>query len=127
MADETPARETVEVVYATPDDQRVVTLPFSPGMTARGAVDASGLLEAFPEIETRPLVLGVYGEPVEPDRTLAPGDRVEICRPLLRDPRTLRRELLRQGQVMGLAGRKLGAGGSADDGATTIRSRTRGV
>ncbi|HEX6995393.1 MAG TPA: RnfH family protein [Gammaproteobacteria bacterium] len=107
---ETRDRETVEVVYATPDEQRIVTLPFSPGMTALRAVEASGLLDAFPEINARPLVLGVYGEPVEPDRPLAPGDRVEICRPLLRDPRTLRRELLKQGQVMGLAGRKHGAG-----------------
>lgn len=99
---------TVEVVYATPDEQRLVTIEHSPGMTARDAVERSGLLETFPEISTRPLVLGVYGEHVGADRVLAPGDRVEICRPLLRDPRTLRRELLKQGQVMGTAGRKHG-------------------
>ena len=115
MADEAREPKTVEVVYATPDDQRIVTLAFTPGITARDAVDASGLLEAFPEINARPLVLGVYGEPVEPNRPLSPGDRVEICRPLQRDPRTLRRELLKQGQVMGLAGRRPGAGSAADD------------
>jgi|SRR5690606_16116304 len=106
---EATERKTVEVVYATPAEQRIVTLEHSAGLTAGAAVEASGLLEAFPEIAARPLVLGVYGEPVDADRSLAPGDRVEICRPLLRDPRTLRRELLKQGQVMGTAGRKRGA------------------
>ena len=99
-------RKTVEVVYATPAEQRIVTLEHSAGLTAGGAVEASGLLEAVPEIAARPLVLGVYVERVEADQPLSPGDRVEICRPLLRDPRELRRELLKQGQVMGIAGRK---------------------
>lgn len=106
MAAEAKVPGTVEVVYATPDDQRIVTVQCLPGLTAGAAVAASGLLEEFPEIAARSLVLGVYGEPVEPDKALSPGDRVEICRPLVRDPRTLRRELLKQGQVMGVAGRK---------------------
>ena len=109
MASETREHSIVEVVYATPDEQRIVRLDHSSGMTARDAVEKSGLLEAFPEITARPLVLGVYGEHVDGDRPLAPGDRVEICRPLLRDPRALRRELLKQGQVMGTPSRKHGA------------------
>ena len=99
MANDAGEPKTVEVVYATADEQRVVTLEHSAGLTARAAVEASGLLNSFPEIASRPLVLGVFGEAVEPNHSLAPGDRVEICRPLLRDPRTLRRELLKQGRV----------------------------
>lgn len=109
MASETTEPQTVQVVYATPAEQRIVAVKYSPGLTARAAVEATGWLEALPEIASRPLVLGVYGEPVEADRLLAPGDRVEICRPLLRDPRTLRRELSKLGQVMGIAGRKASA------------------
>lgn len=105
MADETPAG-TIEVVYALPEKQRIVAIEYSPGLTARQAVEASGLLEAFPEIAVHPLVLGLFGEIVDSDRPLSPGDRVEICRPLLRDPRALRRELLKHGQVMGVTGRK---------------------
>ena len=108
MANDDGEARTVEVVYATPDDQRFVTLEYAPGLTARAAVEASGLLAAFPEIASRPLVLGIFGEAVDGDRLLSPGDRVEICRPLLRDPRTLRRELLQHGQVMGVGGRKSG-------------------
>lgn len=91
----------VEVVYALPDKQRIVAVEHTPNLTARAAAEASGLLDAFPEIRSRPLVLGVYGEQVPPDRVLEPGDRVEICRPLSRDPRALRRERLAVGKVMG--------------------------
>jgi putative ubiquitin-RnfH superfamily antitoxin RatB of RatAB toxin-antitoxin module len=97
-------RESVEVVYALPDVQRTVTLPLEPGLTARQAVERSGLARDFPEIAARELALGLYGQRIEPDRILAAGDRVEICRPLERDPREQRRELLRHGLVMGESG-----------------------
>ncbi|MBN1239726.1 MAG: RnfH family protein [Gammaproteobacteria bacterium] len=100
---DTVSADTVQVVYATPQIQRIVTLERRPGMTAEQAVRASGLLEEFPEIGGRPLMLGVYGTQVALDRVLARGDRVEIARPLQRDPRELRRELLKLGKVMGAA------------------------
>jgi putative ubiquitin-RnfH superfamily antitoxin RatB of RatAB toxin-antitoxin module len=84
---------TVEVVYATADEQRVVRVPFAPGLTAEQAVRDSGLLDAFPETAARTLVLGIFGTRVELWHRLAPGDRVEIARPLLRDPRERRRDL----------------------------------
>ena len=93
----------VEVVYALPDKQRVVVLEFVEGLTAVEAARRSGLAEEFPEISTRPLVLGLFGERVDENRVLARGDRIEISRPLLRDPRDLRREMLAQGRVMGAA------------------------
>ena len=98
---------SVQVVYARPEAQRIVTLERRPGMTAEQAVLASGLLEAFPEITQRPLLLGVFGAQVEPGRVLEDGDRVEIARPLLRDPRELRRELQKHGGVMGAAGARV--------------------
>jgi uncharacterized protein len=95
------ARCRVEVVYALPDEQHIVPLEVASGATAEDAVRASGIVEAFPDIAARPLVLGLFGERIEPDHVLSPGDRVEVCRPLVRDPRELRRELLAQGRVMG--------------------------
>src|SRR5690554_387600 len=92
---------TVEVVYASASEQRLVRIAWQPCMTAAQAVERSGLLDVFPEIRTRPLVLGVYGERVPPERPLEPGERVEICRPLQRDPREARRILARRGRVMG--------------------------
>jgi putative ubiquitin-RnfH superfamily antitoxin RatB of RatAB toxin-antitoxin module len=81
----------IEVVYARPERQRIVELPFLDGMTARQAVEAAGLSAEFPEIAGRPLVLGVFGRRVEPEHVLAPGDRVEIYRPLPDDPKERRR------------------------------------
>jgi putative ubiquitin-RnfH superfamily antitoxin RatB of RatAB toxin-antitoxin module len=105
MAPNESSAATVEVVYALPDEQRIVAVPFTSGLTAGQAVECSGLLEAFPEIAERPLVLGLFGHAIERDRVVEPGDRLEICRPLERDPRELRRELLKHGRVMGAAGR----------------------
>jgi uncharacterized protein len=88
---------TVEVAYALPDRQRIVTLPLpTSGLTAGEAVERSGLLREFPEITTHALVLGVYGAICEASRPLRDGDRVEIYRPLRHDPRATRRERVAQ-------------------------------
>lgn len=92
MADTRVNDTAVEVVYATPDVQASVLVPYEPGLTAHRAVERSGLLERFREIRAQPLVLGVFGRRVAASDPVAPGDRVEICRALLRDPRARRRE-----------------------------------
>ncbi len=93
--------DTVEVVFATAEVQRVVRVPFTAGLTAVEAVRRAGLAEEFPGIQTRPLVLGVFGERGAEDRPLVPGERVEICRPLRQDPRAMRWSLAASGAVMG--------------------------
>ncbi len=87
-----PEATVVEVVYARPDCQRVITVPLGAGMTALEAVEASGLLAEFPELDAASLVLGVYGRRVEGSERLRSGDRVEIYRSLPIDPRTARRQ-----------------------------------
>ena len=83
----------IEVVYALPEQQRLVTLPLpATGLTAQAAVDQSGLLDEFPELREQPLVLGVYGAVCAGDRKLRDRDRVEIYRPLRVDPRAQRRQ-----------------------------------
>ena len=93
--------ESVEVVYALPDEQRVVTVKFVAGMTALEAVQRSQLRALYPEITRAPLVLGKFGVAIEHGHRLQPGDRVEICRPLQADPRERRKALARQGLVIG--------------------------
>jgi len=89
------AEGCVEVVYARPDRQRVVSVPLRAGMTAREAVAAARLDHDFPELSGRELVLGIYGRRVEPSQPLRDGDRVEIYRPLAFDPREARRRAAR--------------------------------
>jgi uncharacterized protein len=99
-----PDLPAVEVAYARPDRQDVVRVALAEGMTALGAVEASGLRELHRELADRALDLGIFGQAVPPDRLLKNGDRVEIYRALATDPREARRRLAAQGRTMGPAG-----------------------
>ena len=82
----------VEVAYALPGEQLILELEVPAGITAGEAVHRSGMLERFPQIDAATLKLGLYSRPVEPGQPLRDGDRVEIYRPLLADPKQVRRQ-----------------------------------
>ncbi len=90
----------VEVLYALPDAQSLVDVEFSPGLTAGEAVARSRIRERYPSIPANP-VLGRHGERIDATTPVAAGDRIEICRPLVADPRAMRFEKVSAGQVMG--------------------------
>jgi putative ubiquitin-RnfH superfamily antitoxin RatB of RatAB toxin-antitoxin module len=90
-----PEAPTIEVAHARPERQRVVELPFTEGMTALDAVEASGLVEEF-ALDPATLAIGVHGRRVDGSRLLSAGDRVEIYRPLAVDPREARRRSVQQ-------------------------------
>ncbi|MBX6392335.1 MAG: RnfH family protein [Burkholderiales bacterium] len=81
----------VEVVYALPERQAVYRLAMEEGATVRMAIEASGVLQAFPEIDLARNRVGVYARLVTLDTPLRDGDRVEIYRPLRVDPKEARR------------------------------------
>jgi putative ubiquitin-RnfH superfamily antitoxin RatB of RatAB toxin-antitoxin module len=89
---ESPESLRVRVVYALPDQQVGVSLEVPPGTTVADAVTRSKLLEKFPEAAARPLSCAVFGRAVPLTYELREGDRVEILRPLLIDPKQSRRE-----------------------------------
>ncbi len=80
----------IEVVYALPRQQERVLLDLAPGSTVLGAIQASGLLQRLPRLEVGRV--GVWGRPAGPETVLRDQDRVEIYRPLLADPKVIRRE-----------------------------------
>jgi len=80
----------VEVVYALPQRQERVSLELAPESTVLDAIQASGLLQRLPQIELERV--GVWGRPVSPQTRLRDRDRVEIYRPLVADPKQVRRE-----------------------------------
>lgn len=80
----------VEVVYALRDVQESVRLRLETGATARDAVNASGIQRRYPEIRVEAGYLGVYSRLCDPDQVLQDGDRVEIYRPLITDPKQAR-------------------------------------
>ena len=75
----------IEVVYASPQQERMIALQVPPGTTIEQAIVLSGLREQFPEIPAIPSV-GVFSQPKELHEEVFSGDRIEIYRPLLIDP-----------------------------------------
>jgi putative ubiquitin-RnfH superfamily antitoxin RatB of RatAB toxin-antitoxin module len=86
----------VEVAYALPEKQVVIALEVNAGATVRHAITASGVLRRFPEIDLACAAVGVFGKVVSPDAYLKDGDRVEIYRSLIADPKELRRQRVRR-------------------------------
>lgn len=82
---------SVEVVYALPEQACVVALKVKPGTTIRQAIELSGLLQKFPEIDLDRNQTGIYSRLKEPGTVLQDGDRVEIYRALKVDPKEARR------------------------------------
>jgi len=86
------AEVRVEVVFALPDRQRLVSVQASEPLTVREAIERSGIEQTFPEIDLETQKVGVFSQLVSLDDLLREGDRVEIYRPLIADPKTMRRE-----------------------------------
>jgi len=82
----------VEVAYATPERQEIVIVSLAAGASVAEAINASGLRQKFPELGLGELAVGLFAKPSQMDQALAPGDRVEIYRPLLNDPKDARRQ-----------------------------------
>jgi putative ubiquitin-RnfH superfamily antitoxin RatB of RatAB toxin-antitoxin module len=82
----------IEVAYALPDKQRIIKLDVPEGTTVMQAVIMSQMDSIFEDLTlSEDLKLGVWGKPVTADRALVAGERVEIYRPLLVDPKEVRR------------------------------------
>jgi len=82
---------SVEVVYALPDRQYLKTVQLAQGSSVEQAIAASGLLELRPEIDLKSNKVGIYSRPAKLNDLVNDGDRVEIYRPLIADPKELRR------------------------------------
>ncbi|WP_162046952.1 RnfH family protein [Vibrio taketomensis] len=93
----------VEVVYALPHEQRVFTLVVNKAMTVEEIIAQSGVLELYPEIDLKENKVGVYSRNVRLDATVRDGDRIEIYRPLLADPKEIRRKRAEQAKAAGSA------------------------
>jgi len=82
----------VEVAYARPDKQQIVPVKVPEGATALEAVKLSGIVDIFPEIEPDAIDMGVFGKVIKDPASheLREGDRVELYRPLMIDPKQAR-------------------------------------
>lgn len=84
----------VEVAYALPHKQKILSLSVSEGATVRQAVIQSGIDTHFPEVDVQTCAVGVFGKAVTKpeERVLNSGERIEIYRPLIADPKEIRKQ-----------------------------------
>lgn len=83
----------IEVVYAAVDRQVLLKVSLPAGSTLRAGLMASGIAAQFPELDVQSCPVGIFGKVIaDPDRHLLhAGERIEIYRPLLADPKEVRR------------------------------------
>ena len=81
----------VEVAYALEDKQTIMTLDVPEGTTALEAAKQSGITNKFDDIDLDNAKLGIFAKVVAPTQVLRAGDRVEIYRPLIADPKEVRK------------------------------------
>jgi len=89
----------ITVIYALPEHQFCQSVAMPPGSTVRDALLASGVLQAFSEIDLETAPVGIFSRRVELDAEVTDGDRVEIYRPLQLSPAEARRRRAKRKKV----------------------------
>jgi len=90
----------VEVTYALEKKQTLLELEVSEGTTLKQAVELSGIIDIYPQIDLTKDKTGIFGKIAKLDTVLREKDRVEIYRPLIADPKQVRKERAAQGKAM---------------------------
>ena len=91
---------TIEIAYALPLKQELVHLQMPAGSTVQQAIEASGLKQKYPEIDLSKNKVGVLGKLSKLDAPQRDRDRVEIYRPLIADPKEVRKKRVEEGKAM---------------------------
>lgn len=89
----------IEVIYATPEQQKMIELVVKPGTTIGQAIEQSGVMTQYPEIDLVRNKVGIFSQVKPLDYVLKTGDRIEIYRPLIADPKVKRREKAEQNKT----------------------------
>ena len=98
----------IEIAYATPELQKIIDCEVDSGVSPREAVRQSGIVQYFAEIDPDTCDLGVFGKSIAEDYKLVDGDRIEIYRPLIADPKEIRRQRAAKGLKTKKGGGALG-------------------
>ncbi len=89
---------SVQIVFALPDRQHLSTVQVAAGCTLGQAIEVSGIRAHINDLEIGDHNVGIYARPASLGTVLTDGDRIEIYRPLTRDPKDMRR-LRAKGQM----------------------------
>ena len=95
-----PNEILIEVAYALPKKQLIIPVKVKQGITAEEAIQLSGIVKKFPEIDLEVNQIGIFGKLTQLDHVMRERDRIEIYRPLIADPKEIRRQRAAEGKVM---------------------------
>ena len=90
----------IEVAYALADKQSIISVEIESGATLKDAIEASGILESYSQIDLKTDRVGIFSKFATLDTVLREKDRVEIYRPLIADPKKIRKERAAEGKAM---------------------------
>lgn len=100
MANMTAKKILVEVVYALPDEQTLLAFEVEEGAIAEDAIKQSGILTQYPEIDLSKQKVGLFSKLIKLDHPLREKDRIEIYRPLIADPKEVRKKRAAEGKAL---------------------------
>ena len=100
MSTQNQQKIMVEVAYALPHQQLIIPVHMPLEANAEEAIQASGILDKFPEIDLKVNQIGIFGKLTKLDMPLRNLDRVEIYRPLIADPKEVRKQRAAEGKAM---------------------------
>jgi len=86
------AKINIELIYPLPDEQFLMTIEVEQGITVEKAIELSGILQKYPQIDLKINKVGVFSKTVKLTETLREGDRIEIYRALIADPKEVRKK-----------------------------------
>ena len=93
----------IELVYAMPDEQTLLSLEVDVNTTVEQAIKESGIIHQHPEIDLAINKVGIWYKAVKLDQQLQSGDRIEIYRPLIADPKEVRKRRAEKAKLEGRA------------------------
>ena len=91
---------TAEVVYALPDEQKILSVELQEGQTAKDAIEQSSVLSHYPELDINNMIIGLFGKKTKMTQKLRDRDRVEIYRDLIADPKEVRKRKAAEGKKL---------------------------
>lgn len=95
-----PDKIIVEVIYALPEEQNLLTLEVDEAATVEAIINQSGILKQYPDIDLTKNKVGLFGKLVKLDQLLRHKDRIEIYRELIADPKEVRKKRAAEGKAL---------------------------
>ncbi|MGM0480583.1 MAG: RnfH family protein [Pseudomonadota bacterium] len=99
---------TIEVAYATPEQQLILTVQVADDTTLEQCIEQSGIQQHFADIDLKQQKVGIWNKTAKLDAIPRDGDRIEIYRPLIADPKAVRKRRAERAKQEGRADKVTG-------------------